>query len=362
MTVPGAGLAGRRVLVTGHTGFVGSWLVLALSQIGAEVTGLAGPAMTGGLYERAGLRQLLAASVEGDIRDLATVDDAVRRHRPELVFHLAALATVPESYRDPVGTFATNVMGTAHVLDAARRSPTASACLVATSDKCYSPADKPHPEGDRLGGDDPYSASKGAAELVVRAYARSYPTGPALATTRAGNIIGGGDATVGRIVPDFASAAAARRPLQLRRPDAVRPWQHVCDCVAGYLLLADRLLQDPARGTGPWNLGSDPGEALTVRALVDALGDEWSTLEGEPLPSPEVVPSGDAETGVLLLDSSRARRMLSWRPASTAQGAARLAARWYWNAWHTTGFDALDYSLREMAGFQTRQQPQGASR
>lgn len=340
VTPIGTGLAGRRVLVMGHTGFVGSWLVLWLDALGASVSGLALPPDPLGLYQRARLDELVAPSIVGDVGDRSVVDDAVRRCRPDLVVHLAAQPIVLDSYRDPVGTMATNVMGTVHVLEAARRSPTVTATLVVTSDKCYAPSSVPHVENDPLGGDDPYSASKAAAELVAGCYARSFPDTPPLATARAGNIIGGGDVAAGRLVPDFAEAAVAGRPLCLRKPGAVRPWQHVLDCLAGYVLLAERLLAEPPAAAGAWNFGPDPTDVRTVADLVGALGRAWEARSGRPLPPPKVEPVPEPEAAVLLLDSERARRQLGWHPVLPPDAAAAEAAAWYWQAAVDPSFDA----------------------
>lgn len=351
---PGSILAGRPVLVTGHTGFAGSWLVLWLSALGVDVHGLALAPPRDGLFHGADLAPLMATCHIGDVRDAEFVQRVVTACRPHLVIHLAAQATVPESYSEPLTTFDTNVMGTAHVLEAARRVPEVQACVVVTSDKCYLPADAAHTEEDPLGGNDPYSASKAAAEIVAAAFGRSYPDGPGIATARAGNIIGGGDHTVGRIVPDFVAAATAGRPLALRRPEAVRPWQSVLDCLAGYLLLAERLLRDRSTVAGAWNFGPDVGETLTVGDLVSTLERAWQALGGWPLPAPVRARTRYRETGVLLLDSNHARRDLDWRPALSAEAAAGNSVAWYWHAAHDPHFDARSFSLGQLHEYWAR--------
>jgi CDP-glucose 4,6-dehydratase len=224
---------GRRVLLTGHTGFKGAWLSLWLHSLGAQVTGFSGPPPTApSLFELARVADLLA-DVRGDVRDPAAVRAAAQR--AEVVFHLAAQPIVRTALEDAAGTFAVNVVGTAHVLEAARDA----AIVCVTSDKCYAPGPDAHREGDRLGGDDPYSASKAAQELVAAGYRESF--GVRVATARAGNVIGGGDWARDRLLPDLVRALESGDPVVLRHPDAVRPWQHVVDPLAGYLLLAERL-------------------------------------------------------------------------------------------------------------------------
>ncbi len=330
----------KRVLVTGHNGFVGTWLCVWLARCGADVTGLSlaagpGPLAPGELCEYA--REEIA-----DVRDAARVADVIRRVQPEVVFHLAAQALVLPSYSDPVATFDTNVMGTVHVLDAVRRVGSVASCVVVTSDKCYATRDGAHLEADHLGGDDPYSASKGAAELVAHAYRASFfGGGPALATARAGNIVGGGDFAPGRIVPDCVRALDTGMPLDLRRPDAVRPWQHVLDVVAGYLLLGAHLADESHAAAEAWNFGPDPRSVATVGQLVALVEASWSELGGGGLVELRLPVGNRApERAVLTLDSTKAQARLGWTPRLDLTDAVRWTVEWYHAARRATGFCA----------------------
>lgn len=321
------GLSGTRFFVTGHTGFVGSWLVHLLSSAGAAVTGYAFEPLPDSLGaasgELAGVRSLI-----GDVRDAAALAAALRESRATVVLHLAAQALVLPSYEDPVGTFATNVLGTANLLEAVRGAPEVAACLVVTSDKCYALGPSAHREGDPLGGDDPYSASKAAAEHVAHAYRASFgPAGGALATARAGNVVGGGDAAAERIVPDFARAWSRGRPLVLRRPGAVRPWQHVLDALAGYLRLTAALLAGEPVAEA-WNFGPPEDAAATVGEFV-ALLTAAGRSRGRPVPDPVHGPPGPPERGVLLLDSAKARERLGWQPVLDLAATAEWTVDWY---------------------------------
>ena len=258
----------RRVLVTGHTGFKGSWLSLWLHSLGARVTGYAlPPPTTPSLFEAAGMAALID-HVEGDIRDLGALRGTIESAQPEVIFHLAAQPLVRLSYEQPVETYATNVMGTVHLLEAARQVPGIKAVICITSDKCYENREWvwPYRESDPMGGHDPYSSSKGCAELVVSAYRSSYLSsdGPALASVRAGNVIGGGDWAVDRLVPDLVRAFEAGTSPLIRSPDAVRPWQHVLEALGGYLLLGERLLAGERDLAQAWNFGPSDEDARTV--------------------------------------------------------------------------------------------------
>jgi len=334
----GDGIAwgGRRVFVTGHTGFKGAWLVQALARQGAEVTGYAlPPPTTPSLFEAAGVAGLLRRHVTGDVRDAEHLAAELAAARPEAVFHLAAQALVRRGHREPVETFATNVTGTAALLEAVRRAAIPCAVIVVTSDKCYEPHDdgRPHREEDALGGRDPYSASKACAELVAAAARRSsFPPerlvdhGVQVATVRAGNVVGGGDWAEDRLVTDLVAARTAGRPVELRHPDAIRPWQHVLDPLSGYLDLAARMLRDPAAGYGrAWNFGPLPGGDLTVAAFVEAFfaaagGGSWISAAD---------PRAPVETGVLRLAVDRAVADLGWRPRFAPTVAIARTAAWY---------------------------------
>jgi CDP-glucose 4,6-dehydratase len=322
---------GRRVLVTGHTGFKGAWLALWLHTLGAEVTGFAGaPPTAPSLFSLARLGELVD-DVRGDVRDAAAVRDAVRRARPEVVFHLAAQAIVRAALADPAGTYAVNVLGTAHVLEAAGDA----AVVCVTSDKCYAPGPGPHREGDPLGGTDPYSSSKAAQELVAAAFRESL--GVRVATARAGNVIGGGDRGRDRLLPDLVRAHESGAPVTLRHPDAVRPWQHVLDPLAGYLTLAERL-HGSAEWARAWNFG--PADTRSVRWVVDRVRERW------PL-AVRVVDPGDAvDTPVLRLDATAARERLGWVPRMDV--AAAVAATVSWHDQVRAGSDARAVTLTQI--------------
>ena len=323
---------GRRVLVTGHTGFKGSWLSLWLQSAGAEVTGYALPPPTDpSLFESArvgrGMRSIL-----GDIRDAAAFDRAFDVSAAEIVFHLAAQPLVRASYADPVGTWSTNVMGTVNLLEAVRRHPSVGALVNVTSDKCYENREweRAYREDDPLGGRDPYSSSKAGAEIVTSAWRRSFFGGsgaPAIATARAGNTIGGGDWAMDRLVPDVLEAFRGGRAVKIRNPDAVRPWQHVLDAVAGYLVLAERLRTDGAPFAQAWNFGPGGSDVRTVRSVVERLVALWGDgARWEPDPDRASQPP---EAGLLQLDSAKARTRLAWAPRLPLDEGLAWTAQWH---------------------------------
>lgn len=322
--------AGKRVLVTGHTGFKGSWLCRWLQRMGARVVGFAlPPDQEPSLFEAAGVARGMT-SILGDLRDLAALSGAVAEHRPEIVLHLGAQALVRRSYREPVDTFATNVMGTLHVLEACRLAPSTRAIVVVTSDKCYENREWVwgYREHEPLGGFDPYSASKACAEIVAAAYRRSFLSaegGPAVASARAGNVIGGGDWSEDRLVVDIVRAVAAGRPALIRNPRSTRPWQHVLDPLAGYLLLARRLYEEGQAHAEAWNFGpsEDPLPVVELaRRLVQRMG------RGE-LEIAAADPRAPHEATALRLDCSKARARLGWQPRIDIERALAMTARWY---------------------------------
>jgi CDP-glucose 4,6-dehydratase len=343
---------GRRILITGHNGFVGTWLSLLLARAGARVTGFSLPMLPGSLAESLGLPDFVE-SIDGDITEISAVEDVFAESAPELVFHLAAQAQVLASYREPIVTFATNVMGTAHVLESLRSQRSAQGCVIVTSDKCYATAEGSHVETDPLGGDDPYSASKAAAEIVAHAYRTSYfSDGPlAVATTRAGNIVGGGDWADDRIVPDCARAVRAGKPVTLRRPDAVRPWQHVLDAIAGYLRLGDALVREPTIAADAWNFGPPVEAAATVGEFVSDLVARWRA-RGVTVHDPVLqVQPPVAERATLTLDSSKARSILGWRPMLDLGETIDWSVSWYAAALGPTPFDALAITSSQIARY-----------
>lgn len=328
------GLAGRRLFLTGHTGFKGSWLTALATALGAEVHGfgLSPNAAQQPLFD--GVSDRLASDVRGDVRDANALASALAGARPDIVIHLAGQSLVHEGFRDPTATIATNVMGTVHLVDAARRAGV-GAVVVATSDKCY--ADKqqagPFVEVDRIGGDDPYSASKAAAELAATAF-RGLPwanwkgqvVGVApLATARAGNVIGGGDFAPGRIVPDFVRALASGETLTLRRPAATRPWQHVLEPVSGYLAIACQLLVAPESAASAFNIGPDLADTVSVANLLQRLEAGFGK-------APETTVSDaarDCAVDRLALDNRHIAGRIGWRPRVGLERATRWTADWY---------------------------------
>ena len=345
---------GKRVLVTGHTGFKGGWLTLWLNQLGATVTGVSLPPEDGhSLFEIARVGDAIDSRF-GDIRDAAAMNAVIGEVRPDIVLHLAAQAFVRRSLVDPAGTFATNVQGTVNLLDGVRRSGSASVVLCVTSDKVYrnDETGKPFREDDPLGGKDPYSASKAACEIAVQSWRQSFPErGRAIAAVRGGNVIGGGDFGEDRLVPDCVRAFETGMPLTLRHPEATRPWQHVLDCLNGYLLFAEALM---AGGDGlppALNIGPVAGAALPVgqvaQYMMHALQDAGqrspgTRIERDPL---------SVESGMLALDTSRARQALGWQDRLPGPEGLRATASWYarWRA----GDDMAAATRAEIAGFMT---------
>jgi CDP-glucose 4,6-dehydratase len=317
---------GRRVFLTGHTGFKGSWLALWLARMGAHVTGFALAAEEPSLFHMAGVAELVT-HIEGDIRDLAAVEAAMAQCDPEVVFHLAAQPLVRESYAIPVETFATNVQGTVHVLDACRRMSRLKAVVCVTSDKCYENNEWvwPYRESDPMGGHDPYSASKGAAELVIAAYRRSFfADGPLLASVRAGNVIGGGDWAKDRLIPDIIRALIAGEQPLIRSPGAIRPWQHVLEALGGYLLIAGRLLEGWDWAATAWNFGPADSDVQRVDWIADRLTAQWGKSGWE-----RGNVSGPHEANILKLDCAKARSVLGWRPALSLGDALAMIVDWH---------------------------------
>lgn len=336
---------GRRVFITGHTGFKGGWLSVWLTHLGAEVYGLSlAPATTPALFEVARVGEGMHSTI-GDIRDQQTLTAAMQAAQPEIVFHLAAQPLVREGYRDPRTTLETNVMGTMNVLEAVRATPSVKAVEVITTDKCYQNREWvwPYREDDALGGHDPYSASKACAEIVTAAWRDAYlGDGVAVASTRAGNVIGGGDWSPDRLIPDAFRAWDAGEPLTIRYPHAVRPWQHVLEALAGYLLLGEQLLRGDSDCAGAWNFGPSADDCLPVEDLLSVLAERWgdgADWQVEAVPQPH-------EAGLLRLDSSKARSGLDWRPAFNLSRALAVTVDWH-QAWRR-GEDMRRISLAQI--------------
>ena len=322
----------KRVLVTGHTGFKGGWLSFWLNEMGSDVTGYSiGVPTKPSFFETVGLKDNLT-HVKGDIRDLKHLKRIALECDPEYIFHLAAQPLVRESYANPVETFETNVLGTANLLEAARECESLVSCVCITSDKCYENQDWAfsYRENDRLGGKDPYSASKAAAEIVAASYRTSFfqsrgKKRPAIVTARAGNVIGGGDWAKDRIVPDCIRALKDGRSVVMRNPDSIRPWQHVLEPLAGYLRLAALSGNDPDKYSGAWNFGPVGEGTISVRGLVDRVIDEWGSGKSELGTQDERRP----EASVLKLDCTKAIDTLNWRPSLKVAEAISLTVSWY---------------------------------
>lgn len=349
---------GRRVLLTGHTGFKGSWLALWLQALGAELTGFSlEPPTEPSLFQVAAVGSGIT-SVHGDVREPEAVVSVFRRSSPEVVVHMAAQSLVRRSYRQPVETYATNVMGTVHVLEAARQVPGVKAVLVVTTDKCYENVGWEHGyiESDRLGGYDPYSSSKAAAEVVTAAMRRSFlaEAGTAVATARGGNVIGGGDWAEDRLLPDVVRAFLAGRPALIRNPGAVRPWQHVLVPLSGYLTLLEKLWERGAEFAEAWNFGPAEEDARPVSWLVDracqlwGAGASWETDDGQH----------PYEAHYLKLDSAKARARLGWTAPWDLQQALALTVEWFRS--YQQGRDPRALTLKQIEAYQGLLRPAGA--
>lgn len=346
--------AGRTVFLTGHTGFKGGWLALWLQALGAKVVGYSLPPPTNpSLFEVARVADGMT-NIEGDIRDLARLAAAMAEHQPEIVIHMAAQPLVRYSYRSPVETYSTNVMGTVNVLEAIRQIDSVKVVVNVTSDKCYDNREWiwGYRENEPMGGYDPYSSSKGCAELVAAAYRNSYFNpkefdrhGVALASVRAGNVIGGGDWAEDRLIPDIMRAITQNKPVHIRNPHAIRPWQHVLEPLAGYLLLAQKMWVDGSAYGEAWNFGPNEEDAKPVSWIVDRLTGMWGqgaswVLEGGDHPH---------EAHYLKLDCSKAKSRLDWQPRWHLEDALGAIIDWYHA--HAAGRDMREATLRQIATY-----------
>lgn len=342
--------------MTGHTGFKGGWLVTWLLEMGARVSGYALAPDTEPSYFGLCALDRRADSMVGDVRDGAKVKDAFATSQPEVILHLAAQSLVRRSYRDPAETFATNVMGTVNVLEAVRVAPSVRAVVIVTSDKCYQNRELVwgYREEDPLGGHDPYSASKACAEMVVTAYRRSFfeldNSQVAIATVRAGNVIGGGDWAEDRLVPDAIRALQRNEPLLLRNPNSMRPWQHVLEPLAGYLMLAQRLYQEGRKWACAWNFGPSYEESVTTSELADLIIREWGAGSWQAAS----LTDSPHEAGYLKLDSSKARTFLGWRALLTPAEAVDLTVEWYREAVSENGARLFGMSSRQIQSYESR--------
>ena len=349
---------GKRVFMTGHSGFNGAWLSLWLQSLGAQVTGysLAAPSETN-LFEVAGVEKGMQ-SIEGDIRDAASLEKALLAAKPDVVFHLAAQSLVLDSYQNPVETYATNVMGTVNLLEAVRQCASIKSVVMVTSDKCYD--NKAwhwgYRENDAMGGFDPYSSSKGCAELVIEAYRHSFfnpeqyaEHGVAIATARAGNVIGGGDWAKGRLIPDVVEAFINHEPVNLRNPESMRPWQHVLESLGAYMLLAERLFDGGASYAEAWNFGPNEVDTRPTGWIVDLLASYWKDDANALIQHNE-----DAvhEAVYLRLDCSKAHSKLGWYPMWPIERAVENVADWYLA--YQDKQDMHAFSLKQIQQYQTQ--------
>ena len=349
--------AGRRVFLTGHTGFKGSWLALWLSGLGAQLRGYAlNPCTEPNMFTLAAVGTVMD-DVRGDVRDYAQLEASLHEFAPEVVFHLAAQPIVRRSYVDPSGTYATNVMGTVHVLEAIRKTPSVRAVVVVTTDKCYQNQEWiwPYRENDPLGGFDPYASSKACAEIVSAAYRSSFfpldrlhEHHVALATARAGNVIGGGDWSEDRLIPDLIRGFSSGQPVLIRRPSAIRPWQHVLDPLHGYMMLAQQLLAQHAKFATAYNFGPGDEDIWPVERIADKLVQMWGTGASW------IRDSGPSvhEDHVLRLDASKARVDLQWHPKLKTEAALEWTRAWY-RAWKQ-GEDMAEFTRKQIAEYNGR--------
>jgi CDP-glucose 4,6-dehydratase len=354
---------GRRVFLTGHTGFKGGWMALWLAKLGANVRGYAlDPSTQPNLFETAGVGRVIE-DVRGDIRDAARLDAAMREFAPEVVFHMAAQPLVRLSYQDPIGTFETNVLGTARVLDAVRRTPSVRAVVSVTTDKCYENKEWiwPYRETDPLGGYDPYSASKACAEIVSASYRNSFfppaklrqPGGHevAVATARAGNVIGGGDWSADRLLPDLVRGFLSGEPVRIRRPRSIRPWQHVLEPLGGYLALAGALLGDNAANYATaFNFGPVDDDAREVAWIAERMTKFWGGGASWIL---DEDPNAPHEATYLKLDISRARHELGWAPKLRLDTALEWLVEWH-RAWQTAPETLADLTLEQIGRYSSK--------
>jgi CDP-glucose 4,6-dehydratase len=352
---------GKRVFITGHTGFKGGWLTLWVEALGAKVAGYSLAAPTEPSFCEVVGVEVSISSTRNDIRDLSALRKCMAEFRPEIVLHLAAQALVRPSYEDPVGTYTTNIIGTVNVLECVRQCPTVRSVVIVTSDKCYEnkERDQGYREDEAMGGYDPYSSSKGCAELVTASYRSSFFNEKdysshhvSVASGRAGNVIGGGDWAKDRLVPDMIRAIVAGQPVRIRNPNAVRPWQHVLEPLGGYLLLAERIFEEGPKLSGGWNFGPLDKDARKVQDIVVKLTQQWgdgARWEADQGNHPH-------EARFLKLDCSRAHALLGWRPRLDVDMALAWTVDWY-KAWRN-GKDMRALSLRQISTYSELQPTQ----
>lgn len=345
---------GKRVFLTGHTGFKGAWACLWLQSLGAKVTGYALPPPTSpSLFALANIKKYMK-HVEGDIRDLEKLTAVMQVAQPDIVIHMAAQSLVRYSYQNPVETYTTNVMGTVNVLEAVRKTASVKAAIMVTSDKCYENREQiwGYRENDPMGGFDPYSNSKGCAELVTSSYRASFMPasdyekhGKSIASVRAGNVIGGGDWATDRLIPDIIKSLMDHQPVTLRSPNAVRPWQHVLEPLGGYLLLAEKMVENGAKFSEGWNFGPNDNDAKTVEWMTKTLIQAWGNNA-----SYQVQDANLHEAQLLTLDCTKARMRLGWQPKWNAQTAVLKIHDWY--KAYLAGENMADFTLSQIQEYQ----------
>jgi len=344
----------RTVLVTGHTGFIGSWLVLWLQYLGAKVVGYSLESSTKpSLFETLGLENEITHII-GNVQDNQNLSDNIEKYKPEIVIHLAAQPLVRVSYEDPVETFRTNILGTVNILDSIRKSGSVSSCVVMTSDKCYQnlDADRFHKETDPLGGSDPYSASKGAAEIITNSFRNSFFNKSNIATVRAGNVIGGGDWAKDRIVPDCIRALTTNKKIMVRNPSSIRPWQFVLEPISGILWLGSKLYTKPEKYSEAWNLGPNQTSNITVEKVVQNIIRIWDkdgSEKGSWLDTSKESKNQPNESISLLLDSTKALTSLEWKTIYSFETAINQTVSWYKSYYNN------DTSMKELSVHQIEQ-------
>jgi CDP-glucose 4,6-dehydratase len=341
---------GKKVFLTGHTGFKGGWLTLWLKSLGAEIHGYAlSPPTEPNLFNVANIARELASSTIGDIRDLDNLVESVQNAQPDIVIHMAAQPLVRYSYNEPVETYAVNVMGTVNILEAVKRTSGIRAVINVTTDKCYENREWiwPYRENEAIGGYDPYSSSKACSELVTAAYRRSYMTesGINLATARAGNVVGGGDWATDRLLPDLFNSVDTGNTLVIRSPDAIRPWQHVLEPLSGYLVLAEKLYNTGETFADAWNFGPGDDSCQSVRSVIEKISIMLPELHWD-LDAEEQL----HEAGILKLDSSKAKNLLGWNAQWSLDKALQKTVEWYqgWKA----GEDMREKTIKQIQDFE----------
>ena len=344
----------KTVLVTGHTGFIGSWLTLWLQSLGAKVIGYSlKPSTKPSLFETLGLENEITHII-GDIQDKQNLSDSIEKYKPEIVIHLAAQPLVRVSYEDPVETFRTNILGTVNILDSIRKSDSVSSCVVMTSDKCYQnlDANRFHKETDHLGGSDPYSASKGAAEIITNSFRNSFFNKGNIATVRAGNVIGGGDWAKDRIVPDCIRALIANKKIMVRNPSSIRPWQFILEPISGILWLGSKLYTKPEKFSEAWNLGPNQISNMTVEKVVQntiRIWDKDGSEKGSWLDTSKESKNQPNESISLLLDSTKALTSLEWKTIYSFETTINQTISWYKSYYNN------DTSMKELSVHQIEQ-------